>query len=273
MRTFVARRWTLLSAALLAAVVVLTVLLAYHLRLHPTAFASGWLLLAMIVFLAGYNLRKKLKLFPLLPTAWWLQAHIYVALLAVVVFAWHTGLALPRGPLEVLLAAVYLITTASGIVGLWLSRAVPPRLTARGQEVIYERIPALRLELRRRAERLIFQAMDESRSKVLADFYEQELASYFAGSRDRLPHLLQSTRRLRRRLDRLDALRRYVNERELPFLDELAELVRSKDTLDYHQAMQGLLKGWLFVHVPTTWALLLLMVVHVLAVHAFSGAL
>lgn len=273
MRTFVARRWTFLTIALLAAIVLVTALAAYHLRLHPTAFTSGWILLAMILFLAGYNLRKKLKLFPLLPTAWWLQAHIYVALLAIVVFAWHTGLRLPRGPLETALGSIYLLTTASGIVGLWLSRTVPPRLTTRGQEVIYERIPALRLDLRRRAEQLVLQAMEESRSTVLADFYERELAPFFASSRDRLPHLLQSTRPLRTRLNHLDTLRRYVNEKEAEYLDELAEMVRAADALDYHRAMQGLLKGWLFIHVPVTWALLAVIAVHVMAVNAFSGAL
>ncbi|MEX0742151.1 MAG: hypothetical protein WD079_05085 [Phycisphaeraceae bacterium] len=273
MKTFVARRWTLLTVALLAAALLLTAFVAYHLRLHQTAFASGWILLAMMLFLAGYNLRKKLRLFPLLPTSYWLQAHIYVGLLAVVVFAWHTGLRLPRGPLEASLAAAYLLTTATGIFGLWLSRAVPPRLTTRGQEVIYERIPAMRRTLRERAERLAVEAVEESRSTVLADFYEQELADFFAGGRDRLAHLLQSARPLRKRLSRLDALRRYVNREEAAYLDDLSEMVRAKDALDYHQVMQGLLKGWLFVHVPITWALLLLIAVHMVAVHAFSGAL
>lgn len=273
MRTLVARRWTLLTITLLAAVVIVTALLAYHLRLHATAFASGWLLLAMIVFLAAYNVRKKLKLFPLLPTAWWLQAHIYVALLAIVVFAWHTGLRLPRGPLEVLLGGAYVLTTASGVVGLWLSRVVPPRLTTRGPEVIYERIPALRRDLRERAEKLVLRAMEQARSRVLADFYEQELAAYFAGPGDGAAHLLQSSRPLRTRLGRVESLSRYVNDQEVPFVDELAEMVRAKNSLDYHQAMQGLLKGWLFVHVPLTWVLLVFVAVHVVVVHAFSGAI
>ena len=46
----------------------------------------------------------------------------------------------------------------------------------------------------------------------------------------------------------------------------------TKDQLDFHQAMQGLLKGWLFVHIPLTYALLLFALVHLVLVYAFSGA-
>jgi len=48
-------------------------------------------------------------------------------------------------------------------------------------------------------------------------------------------------------------------------------LVRQKDGLDYHYALQLVLKGWLFTHIPLTYSLLLLTLVHVVLVFAFSG--
>ncbi len=46
----------------------------------------------------------------------------------------------------------------------------------------------------------------------------------------------------------------------------------AKDALDYHHAMQGVLKGWLFVHIPLTYVTLIFIVVHVVIVHTFAEA-
>lgn len=273
MRTFVVRRLTLLTFLVFVALAVSIVMLSYHLRLHATVIGSGWLLLALLLFLAGYNLRKKLRLFPLLPTAWWLQAHIYVGLLTVVVYLWHTGGRVPGGAMHISLASVFGLVLGTGLIGIWLSRVVPRWLTVRGQEVIYERIPVLRRELNERAEQLVLQVVDESQSTALADFYQRELQWFFAAPRHRWTHLYQSTKPLRRLLTQLQSMRSYANEREIAHLEELEELVRRKDVLDYHLVMQGLLKGWLFVHVPLTWVLLLLIALHVVVVYAYSGAL
>ena len=51
--------------------------------------------------------------------------------------------------------------------------------------------------------------------------------------------------------------------------------VQAKGTchLDFRLAHQAVLKGWLFVHIPATYSLLLLSVLHIIIVHAFDGAL
>ena len=50
-------------------------------------------------------------------------------------------------------------------------------------------------------------------------------------------------------------------------------MVRKKDDLDYHTAMQGRLKMWLFVHIAMTWSLLIFSVVHGVLAHAYGGGL
>ena len=50
-----------------------------------------------------------------------------------------------------------------------------------------------------------------------------------------------------------------------------AQLVRQKDGLDYHRALQRALKLWLFVHLPFTYALMLFTLFHIVLVFAFSG--
>ena len=44
-----------------------------------------------------------------------------------------------------------------------------------------------------------------------------------------------------------------------------------KDRLDFARVYLGLTKGWLFVHVPVTYALIVLTVLHVVVVYAFSA--
>jgi hypothetical protein len=46
--------------------------------------------------------------------------------------------------------------------------------------------------------------------------------------------------------------------------------VVEKDRLDFARVYLGLTKGWLFVHVPLTYALIILTVLHVVVVYAFS---
>ena len=54
-------------------------------------------MLAAILFLALYNVRKKLPFLPLGSSTAWLQWHLYVGIGSVGVFALHAGLRWPTG--------------------------------------------------------------------------------------------------------------------------------------------------------------------------------
>ena len=49
--------------------------------------------------------------------------------------------------------------------------------------------------------------------------------------------------------------------------------MRLKEDLDYRWAQGVALKGWLFFHVPLTYALLLVIAAHVLLAYGFNGGL
>ncbi len=49
---------------------------------------------------------------------------------------------------------------------------------------------------------------------------------------------------------------------ERGILAQIVERIRAKDDLDFQQARQGVLKGWLFVHIPLTYSMLLAGMVH-----------
>jgi peptidoglycan biosynthesis protein MviN/MurJ (putative lipid II flippase) len=54
-------------------------------------------------------------------------------------------------------------------------------------------------------------------------------------------------------------------------IEKLAQLVRQKDGLDYHRALQLALRLWLFIHIPLTYGLMVFTVLHVVLVFGFSG--
>jgi cytochrome b561 len=267
--TFATRRTIGLTAAAVLMLAAALIVHLWDLTLRWPAHLSGWTLLALIGVLTSYNIRKKLPYPPLLSNAVWLQIHIYLGLTALAVFVLHTGPGLPRGVFEIILYALFLGVGLSGIIGLALSRAIPPRLTIRGQEVIFERIPTYRRELRERAEDLIERTVQEHETTTLADFYRRRLLEFFAGPRHALRHLLQSRGPLTRLREELRALHRYMDEQERESARELEELIEAKDDLDYHAAMQRLLKSWLFVHVPLTYAMLVCAVLHVALVYSY----
>ena len=263
------RRWLGVSTAINLACLIGALLLAYTYALHRTAFMSGWVLLAVVLFLAAYNGRKKLTYPPLGKSSTWLQLHIYGGLLCVVIYLYHTAGRWPSGIFETALALLFYGVAVSGVLGLAITRLVPKRLTLAGDEVIYERIPAFRQELREQVDQLVLETVNNSGGTTLAEFHAQRLAPFFAGPRHRGAHLGQSSGPLRRLLDQLADLNRFFNDAEKQAAEKLTELIQLKNRLDYHAAMQGLLKAWLFVHIPLTFAMLLCVAVHVVLVHAF----
>lgn len=239
--------------------------------LQDTSRMSGWGLLAMIGFLAAYNLRKKLALLPLGSSASWLQLHIYIALLTAVVFGVHLNWKMPNGLVESILALLYLLVFASGVVGLFLSRSLAKRLTTRGEEVLFERIPVYRKRIQAEVEAIVFSGLEESESTAVAQFYADRLREFFLQTRNFWQHLVQSNRFRFGLLKEMQAYGRYLDESERAMMTRLVTCVEAKDDLDYQFSLQATLKYWLFIHVPLTYALLVFAALHLLLVSAFSG--
>src|SRR6266850_7245526 len=232
-------------------------------------YLTGWVLLGAIILLAVYNARKKLPFLPLGSSESWLQIHIYAGFFTVVLFLIHLNFRVPTGWFEGTLAWLYLLVTGSGVAGLILSRVLPRRLATRGGEVIYERIPALRHSLRQVAEALALGG--EMKSPAIAEFYARQLSGFLAGPGNFWPHLLESRRPLNAIMTELEEFRCYLNESERATLEKLRDIVRRKDGLDYHHALQRTLKLWLFVHLPLTYSLMMFSLLHVVLVFAFSA--
>ena len=232
---------------------------------------SGWFFLAVMTFLALFNVRKKFSVPPLIPARLWLQMHIYGGIFTLVPYFFHVGFEIPTGTVERLLALLYVGVMVSGVVGLIMTRVFPRRLTANGEEVIFERMPEHRRRIKEEVDRLAADSVGDTQSKTISTFYTSRLRSFFDGPRHMFHHLFEIAPPLNRMLAEIEDQYRYLNEDEKKILEKIADYVRQKNRLDYQYALQFALKSWLFLHIPLTSGLFVLIIVHVWLTHAFSG--
>ena len=263
------RQFFLGTFALIAASVAALWLHRKYGALPDYAYLTGWALLAGMFVLTIYNVRKKLPFLPLGKSETWLQIHIYLGFFTTLLFLIHLNFRIPHGWFEITLAWLFVLVSGSGMVGLFFSRVLPRRLATRGGEVIFEKIPALRHALKTGAETLALGA--DAKSLVIAEFYTKRLAPFFAGPKNSWLHLAESRRPVSALLAELEDLRRFANDIEREKIEKLIALVRQKDGLDYHRALQLALKLWLFVHIPLTYGLMIFTVLHIVLVFGFSG--
>lgn len=271
MKLLATRLWMNVGITIVVSIVIFLAWWLSQATLLDTNFLSGWILASLFILLASYNLRKMLKFLPLGSSSLWLQIHLYMGWLTLALFAVHIGLRIPNGWLESILAVIYMAVAGSGIVGILLSRTAAPRLTRRGESVLYERIPFHYKQVREQAEELVLQTVTECGAPTIADFYTSTLVRFFHGPCNTLAHLAGISRQRHRLLHELNALDRYLNAKERDFLAQIVRLVEIKDDLDFQYATQRSLKCWLFIHIPLTYALFIVAAAHVLTVYSFIG--
>ncbi|MDA1044644.1 MAG: hypothetical protein O3C57_05405 [Verrucomicrobia bacterium] len=262
-----------LAALFLAAVVIIGVDSMLRDALRPAAFYSGWALLVCLVLLALYNIRKKLPSPPLISSRIWLRAHVLGGYLAALLFLVHAGVRAPTGGLETVLYVSFALLVITGITGSLLSRSFAKRLTTSGQEIIFERIPIIRRSLGDEARSLCLNSVVPLESRVLATFYRERLRDFFAAPRHIIHHIFNSKRPLNNLLRELRGVRRFAGDTQVNILQNIEDLIVTKDKLDYQYALQLVLKGWLFIHIPTTVVVIGLMLLHVRLVYGFTGGL
>ena len=271
MKGFLRRRLLWGSLLVAATVAVASVDVVWVGATTRSAYLTGWLLFGVMVLLTGYNWFKKIPYLPLGRSEVWLEFHIYAGLFTGVLFLLHVRLQWPTGWFEGVLTVLYAIVMVSGVLGIIISRGWPKRLTARGGEVPFERIPIVRRQLRERAEALALNSVAEAKSATIAEFYARRLHPFFAGPKHFLSHLFEIRKPLNALLSELGDLNRFLNEAERKVTEQLVVLVRQKDGLDYQRALQLTLRLWLFVHIPVTYSLMLWAIAHIVLVYGFSA--
>ena len=268
-----AKRWLSVAVTVILGVAIVAADTVTWASLREPRFLTGWILFGLMVALTIFNARKKLPFLPLGSAAAWLRFHVYAGWLSFVLYFLHVGFRLPQGALEVSLAAMYVVVAVSGVTGLAISRNFAKRLTNHGEELLFERIPVLIKSLRDACDQRILKSVTEVESAHVANFYTSDVRPFLDRSNNFILHLFGSNRTIHAFDKIFNQERRYLDDDEEKTLDWLLKRVREKHHIDYAYALQATLKGWLFVHVPLTYGMLLLSVVHVILVYAFTGGM
>lgn len=261
-----------ISLTLVAIWILLLALQATRNRLGDESTLTGWTLLVSTAGLYLLTLRKKLIRHRLGPVAVWLQMHVYLGSFASVAFLTHIGWPI-RGWFELSLAFCFVVVAGSGVVLGYLSRTVPKRLAAIPQDYMLERIPMHQLAVAESVHSVAMESAQLGEGATLAEYYQRRLIPFFRKPRSPLYTAFPNGIQRRRLLRELNDLDRYLAEQGIARRQELTTLVCSKDDLDFHYAQQSRLRLMFAVHVALTWALALLVGVHVVLVYRFQGAI
>ena len=251
----------------------------YGSGLRDARYLDGWVLAGgMSVQLYFHIAIKAAQLSPKSAVRW-RKFHIFLGYLLVAAFISHSDFSLPDTGFEWALWTGFVLVTLSGIFGAYLAWS----LKAKGridEGVSYDRIPTLCAQLARDVRAAVAET-DPAAAQIplpgiphgawIMDLYANHLRNFFEGPRNLTAHLIGSQRPLQRLTDEIDNLSHYVDQQSREKLATIKLLVVEKDRLDFARVYLGLNKAWLFVHVPFTYALTVLAVLHVLVVYAFSS--
>lgn len=251
---------------------------------------SGMMLFALL--LSG---RKKVRTMRIGRAFYWMQGHVWFGLLSYPVIIYHAGGLHWGGTLTQVIMWLFTIVIVSGIVGLILQQIIPTKMLRDvPAETIYEQIDhvldQLRCEARdlvasvtTRQERPAFEvevvpaggtvaAVLSSRPTVsgatmLESFYQQEVAPFLAGKMPRDSKLVaaQSSD------STFAAARAALPSQFHSTLAELQSIADERRQLDQQRRLHVALHGWLLCHVPLSFALVLLSIVHAVEALRFAS--
>jgi hypothetical protein len=257
----------------------------YGNALRDPRYLDGWLLTGGMSLQLYFHIAVKTASLSPKSAARWRKIHVFVGYLLIAVFISHCDFSLPDTVFEWALWAAFVLLTLSGIFGTYLAWSLQVKHGI-DERINYDRIPARRAEIAQEVHTAVAKTEPAAAQIALPglsalpapphdawimDLYNTHLRNFFRGQRNSAAHLIGSQRPLKRLTDEIDNLSRYVDQMSQEKLAAIRTLVVEKDRLDFARVHLGLSKAWLFVHVPVTYALVVLSVLHILVVHAFSS--
>ena len=247
--------------------------------LRDPRYLDGWVLAGGMSLQLYFHIAIKTASLTPKAAARWRKIHVFIGYLLIAAFISHSDFSLPDTGFEWALWVGFVLVALSGIFGTYLEWSLKTKRVI-DEGVGYDRIPTRRAELARDVHAAVAKT-DRTAAAIglpappydawIMDLYNNHLRDFFQGQRNFTAHLIGSQRPLKQLTDEIDNLSRYVDERGQGKLAAIKNIVVEKDRLDFARVYLGLTKAWLFVHVPVTYALMVLTVLHVLVVYAFSS--
>jgi hypothetical protein len=232
----------------------------------PWSMAWGFAAAAVLLAVAAWSFRRRAQGLAtrrhLGTSQAWLTAHLWGGGAFLLLMLFHTAFRLPSGPITGGLWLLSLWTVASGLLGLLLQRWLPKVLTSGLRvEVHLDRIPELVAQVRQDAE-----ALAAGGSEPVRALYRRRIAPQLQAPRRRLRYFFDITGGIESRLRELRYVRDLLGPEEAERLEGLAALLQRKLEMDAHLTLQGTLRAWMVLHVPTSIVLFAFLALHLFTV-------
>jgi hypothetical protein len=248
---------------------------------------------AMMLFAGLLGARKKFPTWRVGRGTFWMRAHLWIGFLSFPFILLHAGFRMGGGPLTRTLMALFVVVFLSGIFGAILQHFIPQVMTQRvTMETIYEQIDRVLEQLVQEAglitadvgaalEQEMIQAeeeeklapvasggrkagqasapvADERASGMVTTFFESQLKPFLM-SRHSEKHALANPAEAAPLFQQLRVL---VPQTLWPKFDDLENICEEKRQLERQRRLHHFLHGWLLVHIPASYALLVLGAIH-----------
>jgi hypothetical protein len=283
-----------IAAALILFVIATALYIPYAWNAPKGALGGSWQGLtygivgtALMAFAMLLALRKRLRTWQLGRVYTWTQGHVWLALLSYPLILFHAGLHWGQpGSLTWVMMWIFTVVVLSGIFGVIIQNIIPRMLLSDLQhETIYDEIDHVIHELAGEAAKIVVAATpteeiteDETLSsggtliatapmamlitarRQLAEFYASQIKPYLASPRGKALLLTNAARSKAA----FDEVRRSLPQSMREPLNNLESITNERRQLERQRHLHHWLHTWLLIHVPLSYALTVLAIVHIL---------
>ena len=283
---------------LVASVAILTVAIAVYIPYamgdvppgggSPLGLTYGIVGFGFMAFVTLLSLRKKFPIWRIGRTKTWMRGHLWLGTLSLPLILLHAGFLFGYGLTSVLMW-LFLFVWVSGLFGAWLQHTMPRRLLRDvPMETIYDQIGHVRKQLLDEADNVVADACGRlevatavpvAATSSGANALATVMRTGSGGSDDTAPlrdfymkemrPFVEKPSRTHPLADPLSAagffgkLRPLVPASLAGAIADLESICEEERQILRQERMHGVLHGWLIVHVPLSFALMALAVVHI----------
>ena len=249
---------------------------------------------ALMMFAVLLSLRKKFPIWRIGRAQTWMRGHLWLGLLSYPLILFHSAFSMGNG-LSRALMWIFSFVVASGLVGAAVQHYMPGIMTDRVPlETIYNQIDRVQGQILKEADDLmsslaekkneygllvpisrtsgvittastLVRLSDQSAGR-LREMYEQTIQPYLT-QRGAYRHRMANRNTSKAVFAQL---RTVTPESVWPVIADLENICEEKRDLDRQSRLHRLLQGWLLVHIPLSYLLIILGAIHAVMALRYS---
>lgn len=288
------RKW--LTAAIIILIIAIAVYIPYALNAPQgprggtaIGLAFGIVAFAFMIFAGLLGARKKVPIWRIGRAQAWMRGHLWLGFISLPLALFHAGFHM-RGTLTLVLMILVFVVVASGVFGAILQTYIPRRMTIEvPMETIYEQIDHVRSQLREEADQLATAAcgpiegahapasstntvsgetasaveigveVSEEARAQLREFYLRRMRPFLNAPAERRSSPLADAPRAS---GLFEELRLLLPPELYETLKDFESICEEERQLVRQAKLHRVLHGWLLVHVPLSYGLLVLVALH-----------